>query len=200
LYALKDRVDELAEIERMGQKSSQNLIQAIENSKSRGLAAFFYALGIRHIGEKTSALISQKYKDIVKLYDITAEELTQIKDIGEESAKMVVNYFSNPQNIEYIKKFISCGVKTYIDETDEDNINVSEKLNGLKFVVTGTLVKYKRDEIEKLIVKNGGEVSSSVSKKTDYVLAGENAGSKLEKAAALGVKVISEDEFGEMLE
>ena len=203
LYTLGDKIDEIANIERMGKKSSENLINAIEVSKTRGLTAFFYALGIRHIGEKTSLLISQKYKNIEKLYSpelITVEELTQIKDIGEESAKMVVNYFANPQNIEYIEKFISYGVKTYIEETDDDNMNVSEKLNGLKFVVTGTLVKYKRDEIEKLIVKNGGEVSSSVSKNTDCVLAGENAGSKLEKAQDLGVKIISEDEFEGMLE
>jgi len=202
LYTLKDRVDEIANIERMGKKSSQKLIDAIENSKSRGLTAFFYALGIRHIGEKSSSLIAQKYKNIEKLYSpelITIEDLTQIKDIGEESAKMVVNYFANPKNIEYIEKFKRYGVKTYIDENDEDNINISDKLKGLKFVVTGTLLKYKRDEIEKFIVKNGGEVSSSVSKKTDYVLAGENAGSKLEKAQSLGVKVISEDEFGEMM-
>ena len=198
LYTLKDRAEEIADIERMGKKSSQNLIDAIEASKSRGLAAFFFALGIRHIGEKTGALIAQKYKDIEKLYlpaPITVEELTQIKDIGEETAKMVANYFSNPQNIEYIEKFKNYGVKTYIEETDEDRQNASDRLAGLKFVVTGTLIKYRRDEIEKLIEKNGGEAVSSVSKKTDYVLAGENAGSKLEKAQALGVKVISEDEF-----
>ncbi|MCL1859682.1 MAG: NAD-dependent DNA ligase LigA [Oscillospiraceae bacterium] len=203
LYNLKDKIDEIANIERMGKKSSQKLIDAIEASKSRGLTAFFFALGIRHIGEKTSVLIAQKYKNIEKLYSpelIAVEELTQIKDIGEESAKMVVNYFADYKNIEYIQKFRSYGVKTYIDETDEDNMNVSDKLNGLKFVVTGTLIKYKRDEIEKFIVKNGGEVASSVSKKTDYVLAGDNAGSKLEKAQNLGVKVINEDEFEEMLE
>ena len=211
LYILKDRVDELAEIERMGKKSSQNLIDAIEASKSRGLTAFFYALGIRHIGEKTSAIITNKYLKIENLYSIPIEEFieftesgrpknTKLRDIGVECAKMVVNYFANPQNIEYIEKFKSYGVKTYIDETDGDHLNVSDKLNGLKFVVTGTLIKYRRDEIEKLIVKNGGEVSSSVSKKTDYVIAGENAGSKLEKAESLGVKVINEDDFDELLE
>ena len=202
LYKLKERAGELADIERMGKKSSQNLIEAIEISKTRGLAAFFYALGIRHIGEKTSTLIAQKYKNIEKLYlpePITIEQLTQIKDIGEESAKMVVNYFSNPQNIAYIEQFIACGVKTYTDIDDEGETGASDKLDGLKFVVTGTLSKYKRDEIEKLILKNGGEVSSAVSKKTDYVLAGENAGSKLEKAEALGVKVIGEDEFENLL-
>jgi DNA ligase (NAD+) len=198
LYALKDRADELAEIERMGKKSSQNLIDAIENSKSRGLTAFFYALGIRHIGEKTSLLISQKYKDIVKLYDITAEELTQIKDIGEESAKMVADYFANPENIAYIEKFRSYGVQTDVGH-DDPGVPQSSILSGLKFVVTGVLVKYKRDEIEKIIVKNGGEIASSVSKKTDYVLAGENAGSKLEKAQALGVKIINEEKFEEMV-
>ena len=202
LYNLKDRIDEIAEIERMGKKSSQNLIEAIEASKTRGLAAFFYALGIRHIGEKTSMLIAQKYRNIDKLYSpepVTIESLTQIKDIGEESAKMVVGYFANPQNIGYIEQFKSLGVKTYIDETEEDDAATSDKLSGLKFVVTGTLAKYKRDEIEKLIEKNGGEIASSVSKKTSYVLAGENAGSKLEKAEALGVKVIGEDEFEDLL-
>ena len=218
LYALKDRVDEIANIERMGKKSSQKLIDAIEISKTRGFTAFFYALGIRHIGEKASALIAKKFIDIEKLYSpllqnfycefnlyceinklgtwsltITVEELTQIKDIGEESAKMVVNYFANPANIEYVEKFKSYGVKTYLDESETQK--ASDKLNGLKFVVTGVLTKYTRDGIEKLIVQNGGEVSSSVSKKTDYVLAGENAGSKLEKAQDLGVKVINEDEF-----
>jgi DNA ligase (NAD+) len=229
LYILKERVDELAEIERMGKRSSQKLVDAIEASKTRGLAAFLFALGIRHVGEKASTLLANNFKKIENLYPATEEEpvqnddevtdqitfddiektenvsslaiekLTQIKDIGEETAKMVVNYFANPQNIEYIEKFKSYGVKTFIDETDEDNQNTSDKLAGLKFVVTGTLIKYKRDEIEKLIVKNGGEVSSSVSKKTNYVLAGENAGSKLEKAEALGVKVINENEFGGLL-
>ena len=197
LYALGEKADEIANIERMGEKSSQNLIEAIENSKTRGLAALFYALGIRHIGEKTSALIAQKYRDIDKLYTVTAEELTQIKDIGGESAKMVADYFADPVNIEFIEKFKSRGVKT---QTDDDNIDTSDKLNGLKFVVTGTLVKYKRGDIEKLIVKNGGEAASSVSKKTDYVIAGENAGSKLEKARGLGVKIITEDDFDGMLQ
>jgi len=228
LYILKDRIDELAEIERMGKKSSQKLIDAIEASKTKGFAAFLFALGIRHVGEKASVLIANHFKRIENLYPVIEEEpvkekeftdqttfddiekkenilsfhiekLTQIKDIGEETAKMVARYFEDPQNIEYIEQFKSYGVKTYIDETDEDHLNASDKLAGLKFVVTGTLIKYKRDEIEKLIVKNGGEVSSSVSKKTDYVLAGENAGSKLEKAEALGVQVISEEEFGELL-
>ncbi|MCL1792411.1 MAG: NAD-dependent DNA ligase LigA [Oscillospiraceae bacterium] len=202
LYTLKDKTDEIANIERMGKKSSQNLIEAIENSKTRGLAAFFFALGIRHIGEKTSAQIAEKYKNIEKLYSpepITIEKLKQIKDIGDESAKMVANYFSNPRNIGYIEQFIACGVKTHINETDDEMANSSDKLKEMKFVVTGTLAKYKRDEIEKLIAKNGGEAVSSVSKKTDYLLAGENAGSKLEKAESLGVKVISEEEFETML-
>ena len=201
LYMLKDKIDEIAAIDRMGEKSSRKLTDAVETSKTRGLTAFFYALGIRHIGEKTSLLISQKYKNIERLYSpevITVEELTQIKDIGEESAKMIVNYFSDSVNIEYIEKFKSCGVKTYIDETDENNANISDKLKGLKFVVTGTLIKYKRDEIEKFILKNGGEIASGVSKKTDYVLAGENTGSKLEKAKSLGIKIINEEEFEEL--
>ena len=198
LYALKDKIEEIANMDRMGEKSAQNLAAAVEISKNRGFPAFLYALGIRQIGEKTSATLAEKYKKIENLYYITAEDLTQIKDIGEESAKMIVNFFKNPENIKYIEKFKSYGVKTYIDETGGDK-DISDKLNGLKFVVTGTLVKYTRNEIEKLIIKNGGEVSSGVSKKTDYVLAGENAGGKLEKARDLGVLVIGEDEFSEMI-
>ena len=210
LYTLKDRIDEIANIERMGQKSGENLIAAIEQSKNRGLEAFFFALGIRHIGEKASAIIANKYRKIENLYLISIEEFieftesgrpknTKLRDIGVESAKMVVNYFSDPKNIEYIEKFRSFGVKTYIEETGGDDNSVSDKLAGLKFVVTGTLIKYRRGEIEKIITRSGGEAVSSVSKKTDYVLAGENAGGKLEKAQALGVKIISEDDFEAMI-
>ncbi|MCL2095494.1 MAG: NAD-dependent DNA ligase LigA [Oscillospiraceae bacterium] len=202
LYLIGDRLGEISEIPGMGEKSSRKLADAVEASKSRGLTAFFYALGIRHIGEKTSALIAGRYKDIKNLYSpeiITPEELTQIKDIGLESAKTVADYFANPENIKYIEKFIGLGVKTYIDETEEDISETPDRLDGLKFVVTGTLLKYKRDEIEKIIIKCGGEAAASVSKKTDYLIAGENAGSKLEKAKNLGVKIISEDEFEELL-
>lgn len=193
LYILE--VEKIENIERMGKKSSQNLIEAIKISKHRGLQCFINAIGIRHIGEKTAALLAKKYKDIEKLFNVSIEELQEIKDIGEESAKMIVGYFSNPQNIELIRRFKEYGVKTF----DDADTGSSDKLNGLKFVVTGVLEKYKRDEVEKLIELHGGEVSSSVSKKTHYILAGENAGSKLEKATALGIKVINETEFDEMI-
>ena len=193
LYILK--AEEIENIERMGKKSSQNLIEAIEQSKYRGLQYFLNALGIRHIGEKASAILAKKYKDIEKLFNLSVEELQEVKDIGGESAKMIISYFENPKNIELIHRFKEYGVKTF-EDTDE---SVPEKLSGLKFVVTGTLEKYKRDEIAKLIELYGGEVSASVSKKTHYVLAGENAGSKLKKAASLGVNIINETEFEEMI-
>ena len=197
LYGLKDKAEELANIERMGKKSSQNLIDAIEQSKERGLPAFFFALGIRHIGEKASAIIANKYARIENIYTATVEEVAQLRDIGEESAKMAVNFFADEKNRAYVEKFKEYGVKTYIDETAGGQ--ASEKLNGLKFVVTGTLAKYTRDGIARLIERHGGEVASSVSKKTSYVIAGENAGSKLEKAQRLDVQVLSEEEFEEML-
>ena len=193
LYILE--AEKIENIERMGKKSSQNLIEAVEKSKHRGLQYFINALGIRHIGEKTGVVLAKKYKDIERLFDVTIEELQDIKDVGEESAKMIVGYFENPKNIELIRRFKEYGVKTF----DDVDTGISDKLNGLKFVVTGTLQKYKRSEAEKMIELYGGEVTSSVSKKTDYVLAGENAGSKLEKAASLGVKIINEAEFEEML-
>ena len=196
LYTLKDRPEELAGLERLGKKSSQNLIDAVEQSKNRGLASFFFALGVRHIGQKASAIIANRYLKIENLYSVTVEELMQLRDIGEESAKMAAAFFSDEKNIAYVEKFRELGVKTYLEE----DINKSDKLSGLKFVVTGTLAKYTRDGIEKLIERSGGEVSSSVSKKTSYVVAGENAGSKLEKARALGVRVLSEEEFDGLLE
>ncbi|MCL2100021.1 MAG: NAD-dependent DNA ligase LigA [Oscillospiraceae bacterium] len=195
LYDLKNKAEELAGIERMGEKSSRNLTDAIEASKERGFAAFFYALGIRHIGEKTSALIANKYMRIENLYGVPTEELTELRDIGGESAKAGFEFFADKKNLEYIEKFKRFGVKTRSDE--DAPAEKSGKLDGLKFVITGTLVKYTRDGIEKLIENNGGEALGSVSKKTNYVIAGENAGSKLEKALALGVRVLSEDEFEE---
>ena len=197
LYALEAKAEELVAVERMGKKSTENLISAIEQSKARGLAAFLFALGIRHLGEKASTIIANKYMRIENLYTATVEELTQIRDIGEESAKTAIEFFTDEKNRAYIKKFIDYGVKTYIDE--DLNAIKSDKLSGLKFVITGALTKYKRDDIEKLIESHGGEAVSSVSKKTSYVIAGENAGSKLEKAQSLGVSVLSEEEFDELL-
>jgi DNA ligase (NAD+) len=208
LYSLKDNAEELANIERMGKKSSENLINAIEQSKNRGLSAFLFALGIRHLGEKASAIIANKYVKIENLYRLPIEEFieftesgrakgTKLRDIGIESAKMAVNFFADEKNIAYVEKFKEYGVKTYLDE--DVNKKESDKLNGSKFVVTGTLVKYTRDGIADLIVRNGGEAASSVSKKTSYVIAGENAGSKLEKAQTLGVQVLSEEDFEGLL-
>ena len=194
LYSLKDRAGELVAVERMGEKSTQKLLGAIEQSKGRGLAAFLFALGIRHLGEKASAIIANRYARIENLYAVTVEELTQLRDIGLESATMAVNFFSDARNIAYIERFRACGVRL-----EEAEAAQSDKLAGLKFVVTGVLAKYKRGEIEKLIERNGGEVAGSVSKKTGYVIAGENAGSKLEKANQLGVPVLSEAEFEQML-
>ena len=197
LYALETKAEELAAVERMGKKSTENLISAIEQSKTRGLAAFLFALGIRHLGEKASTIIANKYMRIENLYTATVEDLTQIRDIGEESAKTAIEFFTDEKNRAYIQKFIDHGVKTYIDE--DMNAVKSDKLSGLKFVITGVLTKYKRDDIEKLIESHGGEAVSSVSKKTNYVIAGENAGSKLEKAQSLGVSVLSEEEFEALL-
>lgn len=191
IYRLK--LEDVASLERMGEKSGTNLISAIEKSKEAGLDKLIYALGIRNIGEKTAKTLASTYRDIDKLFDLTADEITEIEDFGEITAEFVVNYFSHPQTRELIDELKSFGIKTTYDSV------VGDKFKGLTFVLTGTLETMTRSEGEALIESLGGKASSSVSKRTDYVLAGSDAGSKLTKAQALGVKIISEEEFIKMV-
>jgi len=193
LYSL--RAEQLENLERMGKKAAENLISAINKSKERGFARLLIALGVRQIGEKAAEAIAEKFGDIEVLFNVTAEELTAVEDIGSISAENVINYFSHPQTREIIDELKSNGVVTsYIGEKSDDS-----RFEGMTFVLTGTLPTMKRDEAEAIIKKYGGKASSSVSKKTTYVLAGEEAGSKLEKAKALGVTVIDEAAFLNML-
>lgn len=193
IYKLKS--DELEGLERMGKKSAENLIKAIENSKSCGFARLLMALGVRQIGEKAAEAVARSFGDIERLFTVTAEELTAIDDIGEISAENIVNYFSHPQTRDIIDELKANGVVTeYIGDVQEDS-----RFEGMTFVLTGTLSTLKRDEAETLIKKYGGKTSSSVSKKTTYVVAGAEAGSKLERANALGIEVIDEAAFLEML-
>ena len=178
----------------MGEKSAKNLIDAIEKSKSAGLERLIYALGIRQIGEVAAATLASKYKTLDNCFNATLEELCKIDDIGEITAKSVVEYFERPESRKLADALILAGVLT--ESIAEP---VGEKLAGLTFVITGTLPTMKRDEAAELIKANGGKVSGSVSKKTSYVLAGEEAGSKLTKANELGVTVISEEQLLQML-
>ncbi len=175
-------------------KKISNLITAIDNSRHTTLARFLSALGIENIGDKASKSLAKEFKTLENLYHVDYEKVQNIDDFGEIMAKNVANYFNNDENIEYLEKFRSILDFEFFKE------NSSQKFSGLTFVLTGTLPNYSRDDMKKLIEENGGKVSSSVSKKTSFVLAGNEAGSKLTKAFDLGVRVISESEILKMLE
>ena len=192
LYTLN--VEDVAELERMGEKSAKNLISAIENSKSAGLERLIYALGIRNIGEVAGAALAKRYKTLDALIGATKEELCAIEDFGEVTADCVIDFFSHAKNVELCHKLSSLGLVT-----EAVAAPVGDKLSGLTFVLTGTLPTMSRDEAAALIKAAGGKVSGSVSSKTSYVVAGEAAGSKLTKAQNLGVKIIDEAELLEML-
>ena len=193
IYYLK--AEDIAELERMGEKSAANLISAIEVSKSRGLDCLLFALGIRQVGKKTAENIVKIYPDIDLFYDMTVDKLTEIDDMGEISATHIVKYFNDPKSRQLIDKLKSAGVVT----TYEGQANVSNRFEGMTFVLTGTLPTMTRNEAADIITDNGGKVSGSVSKKTTYVLAGAEAGSKLTKAQALGVQIIDEETFLRMV-
>ena len=193
LYYLK--AEDIADMEKMGEKSAQNLMTSLERSKSNPLYRLIFGLGIRHIGEKAAKLIAKRYKTIENLQTATVEELTEIDDIGEIMAVSVVEFFEEPQNRMFLQRLAEAGV--HCEDNSEEEL-IDKRFDGKVFVLTGTLEKYKRSEASAIIERYGGKTSSSVSKKTDYVLAGADAGSKLEKAQALGIAVISEDEFEEM--
>ncbi len=194
LYYVK--AEDIADMDKMGEKSAQNLINAIEKSKTNPLYRLINAFGIRLIGEKAAKTLAAQYKTLDNLRNATADELTQIDDIGAKMAESVVKFFNETQTIEFIKKLENAGVNC-IDESENDIVD--KRFEGLTFVLTGTLEKYKRNEAGAIIENYGGKTSSSVSKKTSYVLAGTEAGSKLDKANSLGVKVISEQDFEEMI-
>lgn len=186
--------EQIASIERMGEKSADNLITAAEKSKSNDLARLIYALGIRHIGQKAGALLSEKFLTMDALMNATTEEIAEIEGFGLIMAQSVTDFFSHPESRQLIADLKAVGVNM---ESQKEIVDM--RFEGMTFVLTGTLSMYKRSEAEKIIESFGGKASGSVSKKTSYVLAGEDAGSKLKKANELGVTVISEEEFAEMI-
>ncbi len=170
---------------------TDNLFSAIENSKNVALSKFVYALGIENVGKKTANDLANRYKTLEDFMKATKEELLEIEDVGEIVADCIVNYFNDSENVSEIQKLIDCGLVVQ-SVSDEKNGGI---FSGEKVVLTGTLSEFKRDEAAKIIESLGGEVQSSVSKKTTIVLAGESAGSKLEKARALNIKIIDEEAF-----
>ena len=193
IYYLKE--EEIASLKKNGKKFANNLINAIEISKKNSLDKLICALGIRHIGNKAAKTIAKSFKNMDNLMNASIEELSKINDVGEISAKSIYEFFKQEQSIDLINKLKNAGVNmSMIDEENSDN-----RFENMVFVLTGSLENYTRDEASKIIEKFGGKTSSSVSKKTTYVLAGDEAGSKLTKAQNLGVKVITEKEFDDMI-
>jgi len=193
LYFLQK--EQLLEIERMGAKSAQNLIEAIAASKNTSLARFLFALGIRNVGEHMGKVLEKAFGSLAKIESATLEELTAIEGVGPVVAESIINFFSAASNRDTIAKLLSGGIQF-------DTVSAIPQKNGVTgqtFVFTGTLSKFSRDEAQALVEKYGGQAASSVSKKTNYVVIGENAGSKAETARRLGVKILSESEFLEML-
>lgn len=189
-------VEDLIELPRFAEKSAINLITAIENSKNAPLDNFISALGIKLIGKNASKILAQNYGSIDELSNSTEDELSQIPEIGSLMAESIVDFFSSQKNIDTLNELKKLGVNPKVEKKE----SVSDIFEGMSVVATGTLVKYKRDDIKSEIEKRGAKFSSSVSKKTAFVVAGENAGSKLTKAQEFGVKIISEDEFDRIIQ
>lgn len=192
IYALKK--EDIVPLEKMGEKSADNLISAIENSKERDLNNLIYALGIRQVGSGAAKSLAAHFKTLSEFLNAGEEELSEVDDIGPVTAKSITGYVSEVHNRENIENLIAMGLNTVYSGGSTD-----ESLSGMTFVLTGTLSGYSRSAAADEIEKRGGRVSGSVSKKTTYVLAGADPGSKLDKANALGVRVITEDEFNKML-
>lgn len=193
IYTLK--AGQIASLERLGEKSAENLINAIEKSKSRPLDKVIFALGIRNIGQASAKLLCEKFPSIEKIMSATAEEIEEIDGFGKVMSENVAKAFSEQHRKDLISRLLGLGVKMEYQATQTND----NRFEGMTFVLTGTLETLKRDEAKKIIESFGGKVSGSVSKKTTFVVAGEEAGSKLEKAQSLGVNVLSETEFLEKI-
>ena len=187
--------EDLLKLDNFKDKKTKNIINSINNSKNVDFYRFIYALGISEVGIKTAKDLAKKFLNYENLKKATREELLEVEDIGEIIADNILEYFQDEENLKEINRLFEAGVVI-----NESNIVIGEKLKGLTFVLTGTLPNYTRPEMSELIEKNGGKVASSVSKNTSFVLAGEEAGSKLDKAKVLGVKIINENEMLKMLE
>ncbi len=192
LYYLKK--EDLTALERMAEKSARNILDAIQNSKRRSFARFIYALAIRNVGEHISGLITARYKDIHALMNADREALLSIHEIGPEVAGSIVSFFQDAKNRATIEKMMTAGVAIEYDKKE------AKKLNGFTFVFTGALKSMSRDEARKKVEDLGAQTAPSVSKKVNYVVAGEETGSKLDKAKGLGIKIINEDEFLALIE
>ncbi len=192
IYSLRSHKDELIKLDRMGEKSVNNLLDSIEESKTNALGRLIFALGIRMIGQRAAQLLAKGFDNIDELASASHEQLTGISEIGDKMAESIITFFRQPQNKQLVENLKQLGVNT---KSHKAEIKENVRFKGKTFVLTGALVDFTRDQAKDIIEGFGGKVSGSVSKKTDYVLAGEDAGSKLKKAMELGVLVIDEAAF-----
>lgn len=194
IYYIKK--EDLLKLERVAEKSANNLLQAIEESKRRPLSRLIFALGIRHVGSRAADILAQNFHSIDALMNATTEELVAIPEIGPKMAESIVKFFEQESNLKVIEKLQQAGVNMEEEPPREQG---PKPLDGLKFVITGTLENYSRNEAKEAIENLGGKVTSSVSKSTDYVVVGENPGSKADKAREMGIEILNEEQFEEML-
>ncbi|MFR5050321.1 MAG: helix-hairpin-helix domain-containing protein [Ruminococcus bicirculans (ex Wegman et al. 2014)] len=192
LYALSE--NKLLQLDNFKEKSVNNLLSAIEKSKSNSLDRLVFGLGIRNIGQASAKLLCDKFGDLDNIMNASSEQISEIDGFGGVMAQSVYNAFHEEHMIELIQRLKECGINTKYEK-----IQIDDRFAGKTFVLTGTLPTLKRSEAKALIEKYGGKASGSVSKKTDYVLAGEEAGSKLDKAQQLGIEIITEEQFKDMI-
>ncbi|HLV09306.1 MAG TPA: NAD-dependent DNA ligase LigA, partial [Halanaerobiales bacterium] len=191
LYFLKK--EELIALDRMAEKSAENTLQAVNNSKKRALHNLFFALGIRHVGAGVARVLARVYHSVDRLAEADYQELIEIDEIGPIIAESIVNFFNVEHNQRVIDKLKEAGVKLSADE--KERMESAGKLEGKRFVFTGKLENHSRNQVREMVLAAGGKVSSSVSKNTDYLVAGEDPGSKYDKARNAGVNIITEEEF-----
>jgi len=184
----------LIALERMAEKSAQNIIDAIEESKEKPLAKFLFALGIRHVGEHTSEVLARRYPRLEDFFHLSEEDLQEVEEVGPEVAASVVHFFKDKKNKESIERLKKAGVKVI-----EPQGKVKERFAGKVFVFTGSLQSYGRVEARNLVESMGATTASSVSKRVDFVVAGQDPGSKFDKAKELGIKILTEEEFKKMI-
>ncbi len=197
IFLLKNHYDDLVQKERFGEKSVKNLLEAIEKSKKNSFDKLIFGLGIRHVGSKMAKVLVNHYTDLEQFMKVEIDELMSLADIGEAIATSVYQYFHTEENIVTVKKLQELGCNTFYQSTKTDKLT---SFTNKTVVLTGTLDSYSRSSATLIIENLGGKVSSSVSKNSDFVLAGHDAGSKLEKAQALGVKILSESDFKKIVE
>jgi len=194
------KLDDLASLERMAAKSAANVFSQVEASKSRDLWRLIYGLGIRHVGERTAGILARQFGSLERLGQATVEELDEVHEIGLTMAQSIRDWFDDPGNKDLCRRLREAGVRTESEaQTSRAGKRADERFAGKQFVLTGSLPGMTRDEARALIETSGGRVTSSVSKKTNFVVAGAEPGSKLDKAVELGVPVIDEAEFKKML-